>query len=482
MFLRTTRTSTPALKSRSTERNSSGSNQTEETQMRIHIVAVATTLTLVLAGATQSATAQETGEVSLADRVETAESTTVAPAAAESIAAAEQTHPPVSFEAPKDDGASFAGMNWDLGAAFATEFQALSHTNRALPNLDANGTDMNSLQEIGSGFNLAGANLNLTAELAPGVNVVVATYLSSRHHNEAWVRDGYLMLDRSPIDADVLNRVMEYVSVKVGHFELNYGDAHFRRTDNGSALQNPFVENPILDAFTSEIGGEVYGRVGPVLAMVGVTNGLNKGDVTSPDERDYAFLGKVGLDHDLGNGLRARLTGSTYQNDNAGRATLFGGDRAGSRYFNVMDNAEARSFTNGRMNPNFTKSISAYQVNPFVQYGNLELFGIVEWAQGRTNQEVEERSVDHYAVDAVYRLLDGRLYVAGRYNTFSGELYQVGSEQSVDRKVLGAGWYLNQYVLLKAEYVNQTYDAFPDANILSGGKFDGLVVQAAVAF
>ena len=405
-----------------------------------------------------------------------------APARAESTAVAQVLYPAVRFEVPKDDGSRFAGLKWELGGAFATEFQSLSHENAAQPVLDASGNDVNRLGDIGGGFNLAGANLDLRVELAPGVHVNLTTYLSSRHHNEAWVKDGYLLMERSPIDWEPLDRIMEHVSLKVGHFEVNYGDAHFRRTDNGHAVANPFVENLILDAFTTEIGGEVYGRFGPFLAMGGVTSGQNKGDVTKPDERSYAFLAKLGVDYRLGSVLHARLMGSTYQNDDAGRATLFGGDRAGSRYFNVMDNAAGSAFTNGRVNPNFSETISAYQVNPFVKVGPVELFGVLEWAEGRTATETQDRSVDQYAIDAVYRLLDGRVYVGGRYNRVSGELFQAGSEQNIDRTVLAAGWFLNQYTLLKAEYVTQSYDGYAPTSILHDGRFDGLVLQAAVAF
>jgi hypothetical protein len=55
---------------------------------------------------------------------------------------------------------------------------------------------------------------------------------------------------------------MEYATLRVGHFEINYGDAHFRRTDNGQAMFNPFVGNYIMDAFTTEIGAELYLRTG----------------------------------------------------------------------------------------------------------------------------------------------------------------------------------------------------------------------------
>jgi hypothetical protein len=40
--------------------------------------------------------------------------------------------------------------------------------------------------------------------------------------------------------------LFEIVTVKVGHMEINYGDAHFRRSDNGNALYNPFVGNYIM--------------------------------------------------------------------------------------------------------------------------------------------------------------------------------------------------------------------------------------------
>jgi hypothetical protein len=89
---------------------------------------------------------------------------------------------------------------------------------------------------------------------------------------------------------------MEYVTLRLGHFEINYGDAHFRRTDNGNALYNPFVGNYILDAFTTEIGGEVYVRSNGLMAMVGVTGGEIRGQVLRPDDRAPAYLGKLGFD------------------------------------------------------------------------------------------------------------------------------------------------------------------------------------------
>lgn len=388
----------------------------------------------------------------------------------------------VVFEGPKPVVVEQDGIGLDLSAAFTQSFQTLSHSNTAAENLDANGNDLNALGDIGAGFNLASANVGLTAQLAPGIRVVLDAYLSSRHHNEAWVKGGYLQMDASPFDVALLNTIMEYTTIRVGHYGINYGDAHFRRTDNAAAITNPFAENYILDAFTTEIGGDVTVRKGSLLGVVGVTSGQNKGDVTRPNDRSFAFLGKLGVDHTFAPDRRVRLTASTYQNDNAGRATLYWGDRAGSGYWGVLDNAGGGQHWNGRINPNFTEEIRAYQINPFVEFGDLELFGVIEMAEGRTLQETENRALTQYAADAVYRLLNDKVYLGARYNTVNAELFTLGSEQTVDRFVFGGGWFVTPNVLLKGEYVTQSYDGYAPTSILNGGEFSGVMFQGVVGF
>lgn len=386
------------------------------------------------------------------------------------------------FEAPKRVVEDFDGPKITFGADFTQTFQVLDHSNAAQPVIGPTGLNTTELGDIGAGFNLAAANLSVNLQMAPGVQVVLENYLSSRHHNEFWAKGGYIQIDQSPIGVEPLQVLMAFTTIKVGHYEVNYGDAHFRRTDNGNAIANPFVENYILDAFTTEIGGEVIGRVGPFLGVLGVTNGQNKGDVTRPADRSWAFITKAGVDHRFSEGLRGRLTVSTYQNDNAGRATLYGGDRAGSAYWGVMDNSAQSAFTNGRLNPNFSEEIRALQVNPYVELGDLELFGVVERATGRTAAQTDMRDATQLAGDVVYRLLDDRLYVGGRYNTVTAELFAPGSEQTSERVALAGGWFVTPGVLLKAELVRQTYDGFAATHILHDGEFDGLVLQGVVSF
>lgn len=388
------------------------------------------------------------------------------------------------FEAPKNDGVPYDGFKLMIGGAFLQDFQTVDHSNTAQAVL-ANGANANELADIGPGFNNAVANLYLTAQLARGVSVHMTSYLSSRHHSETWVKDGYLQIDESPIDVPVLNTIMRYATIKFGEMEINYGDSHFRRTDNGNGIYNPFVGNLIMDAFTTEAGAEVYLQHNGFLGMVGATAGQLHPSVVNPSGRTPSFVGKLGFDRQLSPDLRVRLTGSVYTNRHSTEQNLFTGDRGGSRYYFVMENTaatETGNFRSGMLGPGMSHKMTAMVVNPFVKFNGLELFGLAERAKGRTLTETAERTWNQYAVDGTYRFLNDALYVAARYNTVSGPLAGTTADVGANRWQLGAGWYMTDNILLKGEYITQKYTGFAPTSIFNGGKFHGLMVEGAVAF
>ena len=94
------------------------------------------------------------------------------------------------FESGKADTVAFDGLKVRIGGAFTQQFQSISHENSASPVMDGNGVNVNQLMDIGSGFNLATANLNIDVALADGIRLNLITYLSSRHHPETWVKGG----------------------------------------------------------------------------------------------------------------------------------------------------------------------------------------------------------------------------------------------------------------------------------------------------
>src|SRR5687768_15880632 len=173
-----------------------------------------------------------------------------------------------TFETLKSDTSEFKGLGIRFGAGFTQGFQGLKHENSALK------VPTNELYAISPGFNTANANLYIDVQLADGIRLNLSSYLSSRHHNETWVKGGYIQFDKLPFKGEIWDRIMAVTTLKVGHMEINYGDQHYRRSDGGQTIYNPFADNYILDAFTTEIGGEVLVRKNDFFGVVGASNGM----------------------------------------------------------------------------------------------------------------------------------------------------------------------------------------------------------------
>ena len=379
------------------------------------------------------------------------------------------------YESPKVTDVEYDGFKIRIGGSNTLQFQALEN--------DAAGP------ELESNFNLATSNLDIDVQLHRGLRMHLRTYLSSRNHTEAWVKGGYLQADRLDfIREGFLDNLMDKVTIKVGHMTMNYGDAHFRRSDNGQALYNPFVGNYIMDSFTNEVGGEVYYKDGGFLAMLGLSNSkTNQSTVKSDISTKPSLFGKLGYDTQVNPDLRVRLTGSFYRNPGSEAVRLYGGDLAGARYYNV----EGTGTTTGRFNPDFSVSqfapggpiggeATSFMINPFIKFQGLEFFGLYERTSGQRATETDSRSFNQYGAELLYRFgSDEDFYLGGRYNLVEGELAN-GNEIEVKRYNIGGGWFMTKNVLTKVEYVNQTRDGFTGP--LEGAGFSGFMLEAVISF
>jgi hypothetical protein len=401
------------------------------------------------------------------------------------------------FETSKEDSVGFDGVKVRIGANFKQQYQNLKHSNEADEVLALPGTpnefDQNKLVPIGGGFNLAMANLNLDFQLADGVRVNLVTYLSSRHHPETWVKSGYFQIDKvSFLNSEFMDNLWKNLTLKIGHMEINYGDQHYRRSDGGNGMYNPFVENYLMDAFTTEIGAELYWQKNGILAMVAITDGEIQGNVTRPDDRSPSFYGKVGVDKNLRENLRVRLTGSFYTTNSSISNTLYSGDRTGSHYYMVTEpeyylssgvktaTSVSNRFTSGRLNPGFRDAVQSFMINPFVKAGGFEFFGTYEMSTGRASNETKDREYSQYAAEGLYRFAQDKLYIGARYNRSEGE--EAFGDVSVDRTAIAGGWFLTKNVLFKVEYVNQNYNDYPSTDIRHNMKVDGFVIEGIVGF
>ena len=393
------------------------------------------------------------------------------------------------FEPSKKDMTEYTGFKLHIGGAFTQGYQNLSHENSDTITVVAR-----KLYKMSGGFNLAQANLNFDVQLGDGIRMLLENYMAARHHNEFWVKGGYIQIDKLPMFGSP-EWYTKYFRVKLGHMEVNYGDQHFRRSDGGNTIFNPFAENHIVDQFATEIGGEVY--VFPAdgfMLMAGMTGGLIRNDIfdysTNPagavQKRNPAILLKAAYDKQSSEDLRYRLSASMYTNSQTPRSTIYSGDRTGSNYYGVMENTAfnaTSSFTSGRFSPGTYNSVTAIMINPFVKYQGFELFGTYEIANGKAIAETEDRKTTQLAVEGIFRFLSNeQAFIGARYNTVTSRLSGYTTDVDVTRLTFAGGWFPTKNLLLKGEYVTQDFEGFKGNDIRNAGKFSGVVIQAVVGF
>jgi hypothetical protein len=421
------------------------------------------------------------------------------------------------FETPKTETV-FKGPSVGFGGAIAMPYIALVQSN-AVTEQDPS-KNSQALFKNSANFALSMANLNINSYLADGITLQVSLYLASKHHNETWVKGGFVQFDKIPfIHLDLLDEVMKYTTIKVGQMDVNYGDAHFRRSDGGLAIYNPFMENYIMDEFATEIGAEADFNYNGIVAVASVTNGnLNPSlafiDTTKAANKyanglhNPSWIAKLGYDKQFTDNFRARLTGSIYYTAGAGSNTLFGGDRSGSNYSAVMYNGAPSTSNafNGRFNPGLSDRVSTVMGNLFLKYKPLdylaiESFSTLEKANGGKASEEFDRNATQVATDLVLRFGKAEnFFIGGRYNTLSAENAKSAAVAAVAPQTIGqdlipaytlgvsriaisGGWYVTKNMLAKVEYCNQKYTGVPNVNyILNGAEFHGISAEAVISF
>lgn len=421
------------------------------------------------------------------------------------------------FDVQKDDK-EFKGMSVDLGGAFNMDFQAINSFNDQPATFVAPSKITGyRLMNTENNFVLPAADMTIGAQLFDGVRVNLDIYLASRHHNDTYARGGYLQIDKLDfIKKDFLANFMKYATIKIGQMENNFGDAHFRSSDNGSTLRNSFVGNNIMNAFSTEMGIEVYYKRNGWVSMLGATNGnLNQGTqevvfTTGPNTNTVvspSILAKFGYDKQIDKDLRVRLTGSYYHNANLGNSNIYSSSRSGFGFWGVLNNNayknngvdvaasyNSTSTPEATFNPNFKNWATSIMINPFVKYKGLELFGTVELASGGDKAGVDaKRTADQYSGELIYRFgKTEQFYIGGKYNTVSGKLSNADAKKvTVDRLESSIGWFMTKNIVAKLDYVNQNYKDYTqfvgnvptgNANNFYGGQFKGLVFEAAISF
>jgi hypothetical protein len=258
------------------------------------------------------------------------------------------------------------------------------------------------------------------------------------------------------------------------------------------AIHNPFVGNYIMDSFTTEVAGEIYYADKGLMAMFGVSNGKLNQSVT--DKVDNAGIkthasvyGKLAYDKQMNETTRFRLSASILNVSQSPSIYLYSGDRAGSRYYDVITPGNFRAgrittdFTSGYGQPPAAGEMTAFMLNPFVKLGGLEFYGVYENVTGNVKGN-DSRTYNQYGAEALYRFgANEDFYLGGRYNYVDGETQSGDIE--VDRFNIGGGWFLTKNVMAKLEYVTQSYEgAGYTGGPYAGAQFDGVMLEAVISF
>jgi hypothetical protein len=372
-------------------------------------------------------------------------------------------------------------MNLYMGLQTVGRYQALQQSNVYIKGVSQPGLD--------PGFQDPFANLSFLGSIPDKLDVYFDTYVASRPHSSTmYGHEGYILFKRlpAPLDKGALGGLFDYINVKVGAFDIDYGDDNYRRSNNARTQRNPLIDNPLVDTNVEEIGGEVYSIKGPVYWLFGVASG------TTTEHFDYgsqpSFHGKIwgyplpevrtsisAYHVDLSNSLDTSYLYANVRSGGALAAVFGGGDNP------------------GQILPQAGKDVTAVQGDLMWNHWPFETYANVGWVEdsdinGPLPGTPTERWV-YGAIEPVYHITPA-LYVAGRYSyAIASSVNGISTSGWVDRVELGGGYWITESLLGKIEYIYEQYHNFGAADgvvsgvdAFRGPRFSGVVFEVSFAF
>lgn len=395
--------------------------------------------------------------------------------------------------------AKFGDMDFYMGVDTVGRVQALRESHVA-DTVGASSVISNG--HLSSGFQTAFGNLSFLAD-SPDMELYFSIFIASRPHPDMMQGDeGYVIFHNLPDllgGSKLAHDLFDNVNIKAGQFEVDYGDAHYLRSDNARVQQNPLIGNFVVDPRSSEVGMEAYSSDkdgSPIGWLAGFGSGGEEEDFSK--DHGMSLHAKV-WDKQI-EGLRP--SASVYWVDQSNgspsttRTNMFRSDRSGGPYGGVLDDGSAP----GQVFVGNGQRVLASQFDLTWTKGKNELYGNFGYVQDTdTNGNGFGTPSDkwlYYAAEAKHNLTP-RLYLATRFSgatameltSLSDLSSDVRSHGMVDRIQIGGGYWLNKMTLLKVEYVYQCYHDFKNnAEQVSGvdawddPSFYGLLTEVSIAF
>ncbi len=372
-----------------------------------------------------------------------------------------------------------AGMpdGLDLGFKYAQHFQSVDGDN-----FDDDTT-----------FNFPSTALDINAQFTPWLSVY-AEYTNEEDDNAGTSIKNDLTL----INVDVLTAA-DSAAAENNSLTLQFGTPvgslsnYFNATDGALAQTNPLIGNNPYRSIDAHTGAKLIG-------------GHQIGGVVKRIDWDFGFYtADFSPDTDTEKGESFELSG---------KVTFAGGFSAGAGYVASEDNAAFYNSNRGPFNVNgsFDTALavgsggpSAPQLDEEAEGWRLEgqykvpsgmmLAGskINAWYGEAEADEKDldvngdgiddlESEMEHYGVLAQAYVVPETAYLAARYQQIEHTSGSVSSNNELDRIQIGGGVYLSDNTLLKAEYFDQSEEAFAQSDAAGGSDFDGFGVELSSSF
>lgn len=337
---------------------------------------------------------------------------------------------------------------------------------------------------IGPGMQTGWGNIDFQLDIGGDIEVFFDLLIATqRHPTRTWGHQGYFYIRQMPEDSFLApaNRLFEFVDIKAGNFNPNFGNDIHRRSINADVQRNPLIGNPLVSPQGVEPGleiiheGEINGRNFGL--MVGGGIGAPEQDFNS--DRKFSVRGKGWFAPQENLELAYSIYHVDHGDDVDRGTNLFRRERLGSAYSSVwnLHNDDSGSGEGpGQVRLGDGRRLTAQQgdlswditdrffANAHLGYANAS-------GADPSNQTGTEKWL-YYGTDLTYYVTDD-VYVSGRYSEANARRFLESDNTGyLSRLQAGIGFWIADGFLLKVEYVYQEARGFNDGTRGISGNVD----------
>lgn len=285
---------------------------------------------------------------------------------------------------------------------------------------------------------------------------------------------------------------------------------NFIEYSDGAVVQsNPLIGNSPVDMITAEEGLWLYGAHDKVTWDAVVSKPSFATDFSEDSGYNYGLRGTVGFDNGLSFGAGLFITTAELNcdadnlcTDNVGAAIgsligvgdgdnyQFGSDGTGltgtpgrGSHFAIVPGLSATIWQLDVQYKTDNFKLNAYYGQAQDDYSWADS-GIAGYRPVSGSFSNIDSQVNFMSIKAKYDI-NKNVYLAARYSNSTNESDGISSNDALDRIQLGLGYWIEDKVLLKIEYVKQTEEAFSGGQSTNGegeAEWDGLLAELSVSF